>query len=94
MVEGTRRLWEADAADESTTDQDRAGLLEKAFVQVSIIGLALAEGWGLFGSTAAMITGRQEFLAAPAIAAALLALQWPTQEKMERFVRQVTGEEE
>lgn len=83
-IDASRRQWETDG-----TDAQRADRLTAEFLRFRFVTAVLAEAWGVFGSVVAVVTGRLEFLAAPLLAAMLLSLQWPTQGRMERFIREV-----
>lgn len=54
---------------------------------LAIIGAALAEGAGLLGVVALLLGAPWYALAAPAVAVALILLQLPTRERLERIVR-------
>lgn len=62
-----------------------------SFFTLTLIGCGLAEGWGLFGAIAYMLSGNQWALLAPLLAVLLLALQFPTRDKLSTFVSSVTG---
>jgi hypothetical protein len=63
------------------------------FNSLTIIGCAMPEGLGLFGSMIMLITGAWPALAAPVLALILLAWQLPSRDKIERFVSGVTGQQ-
>jgi hypothetical protein len=87
-IDASRRQWQTDG-----TDAQRADRVTAAFLQFCFVTAVLAEAWGVFGSVVVVVAGRLEFLAAPLLAAVLLSLQWPTQGRMERFIREVTRED-
>jgi hypothetical protein len=53
-------------------------------ITVTIIGAAMAEGFGLFGAVLLLITGAYYFLAAPAIAILILLAHVPSRDRLER----------
>lgn len=71
---------------EAPLDADSEGRMLPAMATLTLIGAAMAEGIGLFGVVAFLITGQTAALAAPAIALLVLVLRIPTQEKLSAFV--------
>ncbi len=55
------------------------------YAAATIFSAALAEGWGLFGVVAYLITGRGLALVGALAAIVVLAAHWPTQSAAERF---------
>lgn len=56
-----------------------------------VIRSAMAEGLGLFGVTIAMVTGAKLAFAAPLLSLILLAIGFPTRQKLSDLVTAVTG---
>lgn len=82
-----RRQWPA------RRDEPHAGdWLVNQYAVLTIIRLALAEGFGLLGAAGLMVTGRWPFLAAPLIAVVFMAVFFPTQARARAFITSVTGQ--
>lgn len=74
-----------EASRDTDTDTDAASRVFPAMATLTIIGGAMAEGFGLFGGVICLLTGNRAALAAPAIALVLLVLRVPTQDKLSAF---------
>ncbi len=73
-----------------SSEEALPGLLE-SYRTLTISGAAMVEGPGLFAGTIYLLTGQRAVLVAAAAAVALLAAQWPTEEKFQRFTERVRG---
>ena len=62
----------------------KKGLLPREIFAGSLIGAALAEGWGLFGAALYLISGDALTLIAPTIALLVIAMHVPSVEKAQR----------
>lgn len=86
------RAWLRQARAEwqqSGGDQDS---LMPRFLMLTILRSALLEGSGLFGAVVYMMTGQGAALLAPVLSAGLmLTMVFPTRERFEGFVRDVTA---
>ncbi|MCP4592873.1 MAG: hypothetical protein GY842_19225, partial [bacterium] len=58
----------------------------------TIIGAAMAEGFGIFGITVYALTDNAPVLIAPGVALLALALQFPTRAKLAKLVSSVSGQ--
>jgi hypothetical protein len=85
ILSKARQAWE----HESPRDEPAAELLP-SYSMLTIIGGALAEGFGLFGTVVFLLTGSWPALAAPAIALVVLAAAFPSRDRLNRFVTAVT----
>ena len=72
--------------------EDQIGKLVPILMTLTIIGAAMAEGIGLFGLVIYLITGTAWALVAPVVAALAILLQFPSRDKLNRFVADVTGQ--
>lgn len=62
------------------------------FTTLTIVGGAMTEGWGLCGAVVYLITGHPVALIGPALAAlVLLAVLFPTEQRLRSFITNVTG---
>ncbi len=77
---------------ESPPADDAAARALPAMATLTLIGAAMAEGFGLFGGTVFLITAAREALLAPAIALVLLVLKIPTQDKLAAFAADAAGQ--
>lgn len=66
----------------------RKGRIPRELMGLSVIGGAMAEGLGIFGTTAFLVSGQWLALIAPALAIILIGVQIPGRESIERLVRQ------
>ncbi len=82
-----RRRWLGHAAEDVPPDE-----LAKWFQTLTLVGAALAEAPSLFGLVILLITGNWLAIAAPAIGLLLIALHFPTRDKLNRFAGNVTGQ--
>jgi hypothetical protein len=87
IVSKARQAW-----DRTPSSDDPAVELLPSYNMLTIIGGALAEGFGLFGTVVFLLTGSWPALAAPAIALVALAAVFPSQDRLNRFVTAVTGQ--
>ncbi|MBN1491539.1 MAG: hypothetical protein JXA69_16625 [Phycisphaerae bacterium] len=76
---------------ERGSDEDLETFLMPGMMQLTIIGAAMAEGWGLFGVVIHLVTGEKLALAVPAIALVLLVLRIPTRDRQAQFISNVIG---
>ena len=75
------------------TPDDAIGVeLAKGFVQITLIGAAMAEGISLFGLVILLITGNWLALIAPVLGLLVIAMQFPTRDKFGRFASDITGQ--
>jgi hypothetical protein len=86
------RAWVRQArADWQQSGGDRESLLPR-FLALTILRGALLEGSGIFGAVVYMMTGQGAALLAPVLSAGLmLTMVFPTRERFEGFVRDVTA---
>jgi hypothetical protein len=63
----------------------------QTFFTITLLGSAMAEGFGLLGIVSAMITGQPLLLIAPAIAILAIAFQFPTANGFARCYQSITG---
>lgn len=82
-----RRLRERRVA---AAEEVRRGGLPRELAAFTIVGAALAEGFGLYGCTVLFLTGDVTLLAAPALATGLIALQLPSRGRIDALLHQVT----
>jgi len=87
IVSKARQTWDRDPSMD-----DPALELLPSYNMLTIIGGALAEGLGLFGTVVFLLTGSWPALAAPAIALLALAAVFPSPDRLNRFVTAVTGQ--
>ena len=87
IVSKARQAW-----DREPSSNDPAIELLPSYNTLTIIGGALAEGFGLFGAVVFLLTGSWPALAAPAIALVALAAVFPSRDRLNRFVTAVTGQ--
>ena len=87
IVSKARQAW-----DREPSMDDPAVELLPSYNMLTIIGGALAEGFGLFGTVVFLLTGSWPALAAPAIALLALAAVFPSPDRLNRFVTAVTGQ--
>ena len=87
IVSKARQAW-----DRAPSSGDPAVELLPSYNMLTIIGGALAEGFGLFGTVVLLLTGSWPALAAPAIALLALAAVFPSPDRLNRFVTAVTGQ--
>ena len=75
------------AADAHSDDEpDGAKLAAVGYYTTGLVlRAALVEGWGLFSTVAALLTGNMLFLIAPLLSIAVLGAFFPTRAKFERF---------
>jgi hypothetical protein len=85
IVVKARQTWECEPARD-----DLAAELLPSYSMLTIIGAALAEGFGLFGTVVFLLTGSWPALAAPAIAFVVLAAAFPSRDRLNRFVTAIT----
>lgn len=76
---------------ERGSDEDLEMFLMPGMMQLTIIGVGMAEGWGLFGVVIHLVTGEKLALAVPAIALVLLVLRIPTRDRQAQFISNVIG---
>ncbi len=76
--------------ERSTSEIDPAELAP-TFHTLTLIGAAMAEGFGLFGTVVLLITGQWAALAAPIIALIALAFLYPTERRLARFTTTITN---
>ena len=86
FLKRVREEWTGAVADETSVP----GVLG-AFVTLSLIGAAMAEGIGLFGTVILMLTGAWLAIIAPAAALIVIAFLFPTHGKFTSFASNVTG---
>ena len=85
IVSKARQAWDRDPARNDPTAE-----LVPSYSMLTIIGAALAEGFGLFGTVVFLLTGSWPALGAPAIALVVLAAAFPSRDRLNRFVTTVT----
>lgn len=75
------------AADAHSDDEPDAAKLAAIgpYTTALLLRAALVEGWGLFSTVAALLTGNMLFLIAPVLAVAILGAFFPTRAKFERY---------
>jgi len=61
----------------------------KTIATLTIIGAAMAEGFGLFGAVLLLITDTRYFLAAPVIAIVILLMQVPSRDRVKRWINEL-----
>jgi len=82
-----RRRWLGRAVEDVPSEE-----LVKWFQTLTLVGAALAEGLSLFGLVILLITGNWLAIAAPAIGLLLIARNFPTRDKFNRFAGSITGQ--
>jgi hypothetical protein len=80
------------AGREGKPEDASSGRPAGGFNTLTLIGAALAEGFSLFGLVVVLVSGQWLALAAPLVGLILLARQFPTRDKFDRFVASVTGQ--
>lgn len=85
-LDRARRAWNGAVADESSVD----GVLS-CFSTLTLIGAAMAEGFGLFGIVIFLLAGAWVAIAASALALLVIAIQFPSRARFTSFARNVTG---
>ena len=80
-------LAAADAAGDPDPDAPKIAAIAH-YTTALLLRAALAEGWGLFGAVAALLTGNLLFLIAPVLAAMIIGVYFPTRSKFEAFYSQ------
>lgn len=83
-----QREWVEDGPPQDQVGEFTAG----RYATLTIIGCAMAEGFGLLGGAAVLVTGRYFGLAAAGVALVALAIQFPTRAKMSTFASRITGQ--
>jgi hypothetical protein len=78
--------------DSRTSGEAAAQELTKGFNALTITGGAMAEGLSLFGLVILLLSGNWLALAGPLVGLLLLAVQFPTRDKLRRFVESATGQ--
>lgn len=58
---------------------------------ITLIGAAMAEGWGLFGTVILLLSGNMLFLIAPLLAVVIMLLILPSRPKLEALTARLTG---
>lgn len=76
---------------ERGSDDDLETFVMPSLATLTIVGAAMAEGWGLFGVVIHLVTGEKIALAMPVIALVLLVLRIPTRDRQSHFISSVTG---
>lgn len=82
-----RRRWLGHAVEDVPPEE-----LLKWFQTLTLVGAAMAEGLSLFGLVILLVTGNWPAIVAPAIGLLLIALHFPTRDKLNRFAGSVTGQ--
>ncbi|MBK9120022.1 MAG: hypothetical protein IPM18_10555 [Phycisphaerales bacterium] len=88
-VQRLRRRW----AGHPPRPEDADIFVSRAFVQMTIIVAALAEGAALFGAVGLYLTGQWPLLVGSVYALLLLALVYPSRPKLSALMREVTGQD-
>lgn len=85
MTAKARADWNSSDGRGDETD------LAQPYLGMVIVRAALVEGSGLLGAVTFLLTGNMLALIAPALSLAALGLLFPTEDKLQAFVRDVTG---
>lgn len=72
-------------------DEDPVSRVLLTANRVTLIGAAMAEGWGLFGTVILLLSGNTLFLLAPLLAITLILLLFPSRHKLEALAARLTG---
>lgn len=67
------------------------GNTQGTYAVITIIGCAMAEGVGLFGTVIYLVTGNKLGLVAAGVALVAILLQWPTEAKARQFLPASVG---
>lgn len=74
-------------------EHGRAGdWLMNQFATLTIVRIAMIEGFGMLGAVALLLTSNWAFIAAPLLAVLIIALLMPSEAKIRVFIARVTGE--
>jgi len=87
MMGNLRRRWVGRPVEDVPPEE-----LARGFQTLTLVGAALAEGFSLFGLVILLVTGNWLAIAASAIGLLLIALHFPTRDKLSRFAGNVTGQ--
>lgn len=86
LLAGLRRARRSDPATEVPLEK-----LVNGFQAMTIVGGALAEAPGLFGTVVFLLTGHWLALLVPLVSCGVLGLLFPSRDRFTRFAVQVTG---